>query len=156
MLLNSHDHRRCASLELSAKVEYALLALIELASHPDPKNPLTLNEISARQPIPERYLEQIFALLRRGGVLQSQRGARGGYTLSKEPWQVTVLDVITLVEGDRKNRTASPLPSVERELVHELWQQASATFQSVLGDCTLQDLCQQRDIRKHNNPMYYI
>lgn len=156
MLVEQNHNRNHALLEISAKVEYALLALIELASHPDPKNPLTINEISARQPIPERYLEQIFALLRRGGVVQSQRGAKGGYILSKAPWQVTVLEVITLVEGDRKSRSSSPLASVERELVHEVWQQAATTFQSVLSQCTLQDICQRRDSRKQTNPMYYI
>ncbi len=156
MSLNNGNPPGCNLLELSAKAEYALLALIELASHADSKNPLTINEISTRQPIPERYLEQIFTLLKRGGVLQSQRGAKGGYTLSKEPWQVTVLEVIALVEGDHRNRALNHLSSVERELVHEIWQQANATFQAALGQCTLQDLCQRRDIRKQNQPMYYI
>lgn len=143
-------------LELSAKAQYALLALIELSGHSDPKNPLTINEISARQLIPERYLEQIFTLLRRGGVLQSQRGARGGYTLSKEPWQITVLEVITLVEGDHRNREIGESCSVEREMIYEIWQQANGAFQSTLSQHTLQDLCQRRDLRKQDSPMYYI
>ncbi|MBW4518273.1 MAG: Rrf2 family transcriptional regulator [Scytolyngbya sp. HA4215-MV1] len=155
MSLN-HGNPRNTLSELSAKAQYALLALIELAGHPDPKNPLTINEISARQLIPERYLEQIFTLLRRGGVLQSQRGARGGYTLSKEPWQITVLEVITLVEGDRRNRMLGASWTVEQEMIHEIWQQASTAFQTALSQHTLQDLCQRRDIRKQNNPMYYI
>ncbi len=59
-------------LDLSSKVEYALLALLELASHHDKKVPLTMSEITAKQPIPERYLEQILTSLRRGGVVKSQ------------------------------------------------------------------------------------
>jgi len=153
---NSHDGQKYTLLELSAKAEYALLALIELASHPDPKNPLTITEITTRQPIPDRYLEQIFTLLRRGGIIQSQRGAKGGYTLTKEPWQVTILDVLTSVEGNRKERGADIKASVEQELVHEIWHQASVTFQASLRECTLQDLCQRRDSRRQVNHMYYI
>jgi Rrf2 family protein len=68
--LNSQSY---ALLDLSAKVEYALLALLELASHHDKKVTLTMSEIAAKQPIPERYLEQILTQLRRAGVVQSQR-----------------------------------------------------------------------------------
>lgn len=156
MFLNSQDGSKYTLLELSAKVEYALLALIELASHPDPKNPLTINEITTRQPIPDRYLEQIFTLLRRGGILQSQRGAKGGYILTKEPWQVTVLDIITLIEGNRKERGIDNKTSVEQGLVREIWQEANITFQASLREYTLQDLCQRRDLRKQGNHMYYI
>lgn len=156
MLSNTGNSHSYALLELPAKVEYALLALMELASHRDPKNPLTINEIASRQPIPERYLEQIFTLLRRGGVVQSQRGAKGGYLLLREPWRLTVMEIITLVEGDRKSREPHEASSVERELVHEIWQQANTSFQAALSQCTLQDLCHLRDTRKQKHPMYYI
>ena len=63
--LNSQNY---ALLDLSAKVEYALLALLELASHHDKKVPLTMSEIAAKQPIPERYLEQILTQVRRAGL----------------------------------------------------------------------------------------
>lgn len=155
-MLNRHDGSKYTLLELPAKAEYALLALIELASHSDPNSPLTISEITSRQPIPERYLEQIFMLLRRGGIIQSQRGAKGGYRLAKEPWQVTVLDVVALVEGNRKERGVGKTSSVEQELVYEIWQQANATFQTSLDECTLQDLYQRCDLRKQINHMYYI
>jgi DNA-binding HxlR family transcriptional regulator len=64
------NRQNYALLELSAKVEYALLALLELAKQHDKKVPLTINEIAAKQPIPERYLEQILAQLRRAGMVQ--------------------------------------------------------------------------------------
>jgi Rrf2 family protein len=156
MLLDRNTRPTHSLLELSAKVEYALLALMELASHADRKNPLTINEIAARQTIPERYLEQIFIVLRRGGIVQSQRGARGGYTLARDPWQITVLDAIALVEGDRQERENSNLRSLERDLVSEIWQQANLKFQGVLSKVTLQELCQRRDAKKQKDPMYYI
>jgi Rrf2 family protein len=163
----SHNgHRQnYALLELSAKVEYALLALMELASYRDLNNPLTLNAIAARQPIPERYLEHIFTLLRRGGIVQSQRGARGGYVLSRDPWQITVLEVIALVGSTarenatlrtRKDKETNESVSIERDLVWEVWHQASEASQAVLSRFTIQDLCQKRDIKKQKSQMYYI
>jgi Rrf2 family protein len=154
--MSLNDDGKYVFLELSAKVEYALLALIELASQADTKHPLTINEITARHSIPERYLEQIFTLLRRGGLIHSQRGARGGYMLVKEPWQVSVLDVISLIEGNRKERGFASKTSVEQELVHEIWHQANATFQATLSEYSLHDLCQHRDSRKQVSHMYYI
>jgi len=87
-------------VELSSRVEYALLALLELASHHPKDSPLTVNEITAFQEIPERYLDQILAVLRRAGIVQSLRGAKGGYLLAKEPWQITLLEVFSTLEGD--------------------------------------------------------
>ena len=88
--LNSQNY---ALLDLSAKVEYALLALLELASHHDKKVPLTMSEIAVKQPIPERYLEQILTQVRRAGLVQSQRGSKGGFVLIREPWQITLLEI---------------------------------------------------------------
>jgi Rrf2 family protein len=143
-------------VELSSRVEYALLALIELASHPTPTIPLKIGEITAKQPMPERYLEQIFTGLRREGIVQSQRGARGGYTLAREPWQITVLEILTVIEGNRQSKEEGEDVTIEKDLVYEVWQQASQAAESVLGQCTLQDLCQRRDVYKQTNPMYYI
>jgi Rrf2 family protein len=82
--------RHYAFLELSSRVEYALLALLELASYPGNPTPLTISQITTKQPIPDRYLEQILTGLRRDGIVQSQRGAKGGYVLARKPWQVSV------------------------------------------------------------------
>lgn len=115
-----------ALLDLSAKVEYALLALLELARHHDKKVPLTMNEIAVKQPIPERYLEQILTQVRRAGLVQSQRGSKGGFVLVREPWQITLLEIVTLVEGERKEKESSETPTIEKTLVVEIWEQANA------------------------------
>lgn len=151
--LNSQNY---ALLDLSSKVEYALLALLELASHHGKKAPLTMSEITAKQPIPERYLEQILTNLRRAGVVQSQRGSKGGFVLVREPWQVTLLEIVTLVEGERKEKETSEASTLERNLVHEIWEQANAASIEVLRSYTLQDLCQEREARAQQSPMYYI
>lgn len=115
-----------------------------------------MSEIAAKQPIPERYLEQILTNLRRAGVVQSQRGSKGGFILVREPWQITLLEIVTLVEGERKEKDTSESPTLERTLVYEIWEQANAGAIEVLGRYTLQDLCQEREIRAQQSPMYYI
>nr|MDZ8097595.1 Rrf2 family transcriptional regulator [Nostoc sp. DedSLP01] len=152
-VLNTQNY---SLLDLSSKVEYALLALLELASHHGKKVPLTMSEITAKQPIPERYLEQILTNLRRAGVVQSQRGSKGGFVLVREPWQITLLEIVTLVEGERKEKDTSGSVTLERTLVYEIWEQANAAAIEVLGRQTLQDLCQEREIRAQQSPMYYI
>ncbi|TAE00190.1 MAG: transcriptional regulator [Oscillatoriales cyanobacterium] len=82
-------------MERSSRVEYALLALLELAT-PYPKDsPLTVSEIAAAQEIPERYLDQILTVLRRAGFVQSLRGAKGGYLLAKKQ-EVTAASLTVL------------------------------------------------------------
>jgi Rrf2 family protein len=150
------DSRRYALLGLSPRVEYALLALLEMASHSDSAMPLTIGQITARQPIPDRYLEQILTGLRRKGIVQSQRGAKGGYVLTRKPWQVNLLDVIISVEGDRKERDPANTSTLEKDVIHDVWHEASSASEAVLSRYTLQDLCQWRDARQQKHPMYYI
>ena len=145
-------------MELSSRVEYALLALLELAT-PYPKDsPLTVNEIADSQEIPERYLDQILTVLRRAGFVQSLRGAKGGYLLAKEPWQITLLDVFCALEGDSNGKVQKIAESatLEKTAVLEIWQEARQASLAVLGKYSLQDLCEQRDVRKQAHPMYYI
>ena len=145
-------------MELSARVEYAFLALLEIASRYKSKEPLKISEITLKQPIPDRYLEQILTNLRRDGIVQSQRGARGGYTLAREPWQITLLEIVASVEGDRytENLSDNSESTIEKDLVQEVWQQAKTASQAILRGYTLQDLCQRRDAYRQVNPMYYI
>ena len=146
------------NVELSSRVQYALLALLELASHHPKDSPLTVSELTASGEIPERYLDQILAVLRRASIVQSVRGAKGGYLLAKEPWQITLLEVFSTLEGSGSDQTKKVSESVTREktAVLEIWQEARQASFAVLGKYTLQDLCEQRDLRKQTHPMYYI
>jgi Rrf2 family protein len=143
-------------LELPSKVEYALLALLEMASQTDGKTPVTVNEITAKHPIPERYLEQILANLRRGGLLKSQRGAKGGYILAKAPDEITLLDVVTSIEGDREANSDAEDLTIERKLIRETWQKANLSAQAILKQHTLKSLCQEREAYLQKGLMYYI
>ncbi|GAB4305443.1 MAG: Rrf2 family transcriptional regulator [Oscillatoriaceae cyanobacterium] len=145
-------------MELSCKSEYALLALIELAVKYDAGEPLQIREIAANQNIPDRYLEQLLATLRRGGLLRSQRGAKGGYLLARDPWKITLLEVVSCIEGwDSGALTEKSNPkTVETAVVWEVWQEARQASESVWQKYTLQDLCERRNAKRQLDIMYYI
>jgi Rrf2 family protein len=82
----------------TSKVDYALRALLDLASH-SASRPAQSREIAARQEIPESYLNQLLVVLRRAGLVRSVRGAAGGYILGKEPRQISVAAVIEALHG---------------------------------------------------------
>ena len=144
-------------MELSCKSEYALLALIELSLHYSKGEPLRICQIAAEQNIPDRYLEQLLATLRRNGFVKSQRGAKGGYLLTREPWKVTLLDIISCIEGfDVKAKEVKSPETIEGAVVAEVWQQARLASEKVLESYTLQDLVDKRNARQQVDLMYYI
>jgi Rrf2 family protein len=148
-------------VELSCKSEYALLALLELADHFASGEPLQIRQISAHQNIPDRYLEQLLATLRRAGIVRSQRGAKGGYRLVRAPWNITLLDVVNCLEGFDPPETTThrfaPLGTpLGGAVIGELWQEARQAANTVLQSYTLKDLSDRRDARKQLDFMYYI
>jgi Rrf2 family protein len=141
---------------MPSKVEYAILALLEMARQSNPKTPLTVSEITTKHPIPDRYLEQILGTLRRGGLLNSQRGAKGGYTLARHPQAITLLEIVALIAGDQRVEDKVEPPTVELKLIRDRWQQANLAAQSVLAHSTLWELCQKADAYRQAGLMYYI
>ena len=85
-------------MKLSKKSEYACLALIDLAKNYD-QDPMKIMDISTRNNIPKKYLEQILLLLKGSGYAKSIRGAEGGYKLAKHPSQITLAEIIRLIDG---------------------------------------------------------
>lgn len=145
-------------MELSCKNEYAILALIELAVNYSTGDPLQIRQISAQQQIPDRYLEQLLATLRRCGLVRSQRGAKGGYVLAREPWKINLLEVMTCLEGAdaQPDDEDDPARSVEGAVILEVWKEAYQAANAVLQRYTLQHLCEKRDARRQLDIMYYI
>ncbi len=144
-------------VELSCKNEYAILALVELAVHYASGEPLQIRQIAAQQNIPDRYLEQLLAALRRGGLVRSQRGAKGGYILSREPRKINLLEVMNCLEGADAQMPENDDPkTVENTVICEIWQEAHAASESILQRYTLQDICEKRDARRQLDIMYYI
>lgn len=145
-----------AALSIPAKTQYTLLALIELARLSDSNTPLTASEIALRHSIPERYLEQVLSLLRHSGLIQSQRGHKGGYLLVRKPWQITVFEVVELLRGSGKRSDATQSAHLERELISEVWQEAQIAAQTSLKNYTIQDLVQRCLNRRQEHPMFHI
>src|SRR3954452_3033458 len=85
-------------ISITTKSPYALRALVELACAGS-SAPVPIAELARRRDIPVQFLEHLFAILRRAGILQSQRGVKGGYRFAKEPADITVLEVVDLLDG---------------------------------------------------------
>ncbi|MEH2374595.1 RrF2 family transcriptional regulator [Nostoc sp.] len=145
-------------MELSCKSEYAILALLEMAAHYESGEPLQIRQIAAEQNIPDRYLEQLLATLRRGGIVKSQRGSKGGYLLTREPRKIILFEILECLEGLEAltcQENVNP-KTVDSSVIEEIWQEASRAANSVLQKYTLQDLCEKRDSRRQFDIMYYI
>jgi Rrf2 family protein len=144
-------------VELSNKSEYALLALLELATRYSSGESLQIRQIAVLQHIPNRYLEQLLATLRRRGLIKSIRGAKGGYVLARDPRMITLLEAFTCMEGvDTAPDVDSDTTTVETQVIQEIWHEARQAANAVLQKYTLQDLCDRRDIHRHKEIMYYI
>jgi Rrf2 family protein len=144
-------------VELSCKSEYALLALLELAAYYSNGEPLQIRQIAAEQSIPDRYLEQLLATLRRAGLVRSQRGAKGGYLLAREPWKITLFDIVKCIEGsDSQPHDHREPKSLEGAVIREVWQEAGQASDAILQKYTLQDIADKREARQRLDIMYYI
>jgi Rrf2 family transcriptional regulator, cysteine metabolism repressor len=145
-------------VELSCKSEYALLALMALADEFKGSDPLQIRQIAAQQEIPDRYLEQLLATLRRSGLVRSQRGAKGGYILAREPRQITMLEVMNAIEGHDVTSPSSSksTETVEKKVLKDLWNGSCEAMRGILQKHTLQDLCDRRDAQRQSELMYYI
>jgi Rrf2 family protein len=127
----------------TAKADYAVRAAIELAAAGDGA-PVKAEQIADAQGIPLNFLENILAELRRAGIVQSRRGASGGFLLAQAPEQVSVADVIRAVEGPLANvRGLSPegleYPGPAKPL-RDVWVALRANVRGVLEEVTLADL----------------
>ncbi len=145
-------------MELSCKTKYALLALLELATNHQKQEPIQIRQIAEKQNISDRYLEQLLATLRRGGLVKSQRGAKGGYLLAREPWKITLLDIVNCLEGSETVNQDSPsIHTAEQAVVQEIWQDIDQQIESQLQQYNLQTLSEQRNTKQQEvDLMYYI
>jgi Rrf2 family protein len=143
-------------MKLSAKAEYACLAVLELALRHDRSEPARLVEIAGPNGIPERFLVQILLQLKGAGFVSSVRGAAGGYRLAVEPRDITVWDIVQTVEGP----TAAPVAEHETnttpgwQVLRNVWQETNRIEQEHLKQI---DFAELSDLaRAQNSNMYYI
>jgi Rrf2 family protein len=131
-------------LKLSRKTLLALEAVIDIAFNARPE-PVQAKEITARQGVPQRYLEQVMQQLVRAGVLKGVRGPRGGYRLAKERRRISVGDVVRVAESleDEENEAIDPRSELGIRIVSPLIQTLQDEVMARLDAISIEDLCQR-------------
>jgi Rrf2 family transcriptional regulator, cysteine metabolism repressor len=132
-------------IAITSKSPYAVRALSELA-RAGGAGPVPIGEIARRRDIPVQFLEGLFATLRRAGILQSQRGVKGGYSFATPPEQVTVLAVVEALEGSLSAGAAE---------AGTVWEDAAEALRTQLARATIADVA-ERETRQAGAQMYYI
>ncbi|CAN5133808.1 Rrf2 family transcriptional regulator [soil metagenome] len=138
-------------MRLTQKSKYAARALVELALN-ECGSPLGVAEIARRQRIPERFLEQIFGDLRRANIIESRRGAHGGYRFAMPTEEITVLDIVEILDGEVRPARCSAggtcyIADAPLCVTSEVWDEARVALESVFGRYTIADLAENE---RHN------
>ncbi|MHC4212954.1 MAG: RrF2 family transcriptional regulator [Planctomycetota bacterium] len=144
-------------MKLSTRTRYGLRAVLEVAISSD-KGPIQTKIVSQRQQISVKYLEQLMATLKSGGLIRGIRGSKGGYVLAKPPSQIKLSDVFNVLEGpvktvecvENENYCAKTAECVARQV----WAEVEGAMNGVLQSMTLQDLVDRT--QKERNLNYQI
>ena len=145
-------------MRISAKTEYACIAMIELASQYGSNEPVRIRRIAERHDVPPRFLVQILLQLKGAGLVASVRGAAGGYQLVKPPQDVSLGQVMDVIEGSsddngRPTTNASPdSPAVKA--LQQAWQEVTSVERRLLHQITLADLLERA--KGQDERMYFI
>jgi Rrf2 family iron-sulfur cluster assembly transcriptional regulator len=135
-------------MRLSTKGRYAVTAMLDLAIH-HAEGSVTLSDISEAQGISLSYLEQLFARLRKAGLVEGIRGPGGGYQLSRKPADISVAEIIDAI-GEGIDVTLcggrTDCQEGERCLTHELWQQLGSKIHEFLESVTLASFLQRKEV----------
>ncbi|MBI3561874.1 MAG: Rrf2 family transcriptional regulator [Gammaproteobacteria bacterium] len=137
-------------MRLTTKGRYAVTAMLDLALHYQ-EGPTTLADISQRQGISLSYLEQLFAKLRKQGLVDSTRGPGGGYKLSRSPHEIPVANVITAVDEKVETTRCGGLSNCQDDqqcLTHELWAELSCQIYQFLCGISLGALVEREGIQQ--------
>lgn len=131
---------------VSTRAQYGLRALVEVGLVDD--EPVSLKTVSERQQLSQQYLEQLFGTLRRAGIVESVRGAHGGYRLARPASEIQAFEVVHLLEGG-----LAPVACLEEHQgcdrvgscsTESLWRKVDQAVRDVLGSVTLGDLVEER------------
>lgn len=147
-------------MKVSTKGRYGLRALVDLATYSS-EHAIPLSSVAERQALSLNYLEQVFGTLRKMEIVKSVKGAGGGYKLARDPKDITVKEVLEVLEGkfsitdlDKEDTKDDPVKQAIRELV---WDRIDYTVNTFLGEVTLADLVRQyHKLDSDAGEMYYI
>lgn len=143
-------------MRVSAKAEYACVAVLELAAHHGSPQPLSVKLIAEAHGIPQRYLVQILLQLKGAGFVASTRGAWGGYTLTRPPDQISLAEIMQAIDGPlpaKHDPVASPR-SPATQAVALVWNEVLTTERRMLNEVSFADLMKR--MRQPLENMYYI
>lgn len=149
-------------MKVSQRVTYGIMAAVDLAMNAK-ETPIQARAIARRQGIPIRFLEQVLNAMKKAGLVDSLRGAQGGYRLQKEPASLSVADILEALDGPVFHRTLQGRPEFDRYLTKQelllgqVWKQVAQAEHEVLQRITIDDLAsRQRAIEARRSPMYHI
>lgn len=132
-------------LRLSRKTRFALEAVADIAYNARPE-PMQSKEITERQGIPQRYLEQVMQHLVRAGILKGVRGPRGGYSLARERRRISIGDIARAIDAmdiDQEDRDETPTSALGREVLWPILSAAEEKMMQSLDQITLEDVCNE-------------
>lgn len=145
-------------MKISAKTEYACIAMLELASRFGSGEPVRIRKIAERHDVPPRFLVQILLQLKGAGLVASTRGAAGGYHLVLPPETVSLGDVMAVIEGatngEGKLATSASPDSPAVKVLNAAWQEVAETERRLLGNISFAQLLERA--REQDEQMYYI
>jgi Rrf2 family cysteine metabolism transcriptional repressor len=142
-------------VKVSAKTEYACIALLELAASYGSGEPVRIRSIADRHGIPSRFLVQILLQLKGAGLVTSTRGAAGGYQLLTPPDQISLASILSIIEGPPENSfTSATGDSPAVRALADTWREVAEAQQELLNGISLADLLVR--LRKNSENMYYI
>jgi Rrf2 family protein len=143
------------NVKISAKTEYACIAMLELAGSFGSDDPVRIRHIAAEHAIPSRFLVQILLQLKGAGFVTSVRGASGGYQLSRAPSDITLGEVMSVIEGQDDGPASSASPdSRAARVLQAVWRKLSITERQILNSITFADLHEKTLVPTEG--MYYI
>ena len=143
-------------MKVSAKTEYACIAMLELAARYGSSEPVRIRKIAERHNVPPRFLVQILLQLKGAGLVASVRGAAGGYHLLQPPQEVSLGRVMEVIEGNNdegQTSSASPDSPLVKVLMHA-WKEVSQMQRKMLEGITLADLLERT--KEQDEQMYHI
>lgn len=143
-------------MKVSAKTEYACLAMLELAARYGSREPVRIRTIADEHGIPSRFLVQILLQLKGAGLVSSTRGASGGYQMAKPPKTVSLGEVMTVIEGHDAEPTStdSTRKSPTARVLMATWQDIARVEFDALRSVTFADLVER--VKRSAEQMYYI
>ncbi|WHZ27039.1 MAG: hypothetical protein OJF51_001835 [Nitrospira sp.] len=149
-------------MKVSKRATYGIMVAVDLAIHAH-EIPIQARAIARRHGIPIRFLEQVLHAMKKAGLVESQRGAQGGYLLTHEPAAMSIADIFEALEGPVLHRSSVGQRTHDRHankpelLLNDVWEQVQQAERKVLENVTVEHLAMRlRTIDAQRNPMYHI